>query len=99
MENNRYQMLKRIGEGVHGVVIKAVDVTNNKYVAIKKVPLKTKYGGISPNTLREIKTLQHCDCENVSSSCENWKILGKYYFSDSNIIRYISRYIWPVNCM
>lgn len=59
-------MLNRIGEGVHGVVIKAIDVTNNKFVAIKKVPLKTKYGGISPNTVREIKTLQHCDCENVS---------------------------------
>lgn len=58
-------MLNRIGEGVHGIVIKAIDVTNKKIVAIKKVPLKTKYGGISPNTLREIKTLQHCDCENV----------------------------------
>lgn len=64
-KQNRYQLLNRIGEGVHGVVIKAIDLRNNQIVAIKKIPLKTKYGGISPYTLREIKILQHCDCENV----------------------------------
>jgi cell cycle related kinase len=62
---NRYKLLKKVGEGVHGVVIKAIDTTNDMEVAIKKIPLKTKHGGISPNALREIKVLQHCDCENI----------------------------------
>jgi cell cycle related kinase len=68
----RYKLLKKVGEGVHGVVIKAIDTTTDTEVAIKKIPLKTKHGGISPNALREIKVLQHCDCENVIS------LLGMY---------------------
>lgn len=44
---NRYKILQKIGEGVHGVVLKAIDTTEgNKVVAIKKVPLRTKFGGI-----------------------------------------------------
>jgi serine/threonine protein kinase len=45
---NRYKILQKIGEGVHGVVLKAVDtMENNKIVAIKKVSLRTKFGGWS----------------------------------------------------
>lgn len=81
---NRYKIMQKIGEGVHGVVLKAIDTTeNNKTVAIKMVSLRTKFGGllsnqrlqevasktflpgISPNTLREIKSLQHADSEYV----------------------------------
>lgn len=43
---NRYQILQKIGEGVHGIVLKAVDtMENGKIVAIKKVSLRTKFGG------------------------------------------------------
>lgn len=43
---NRYKILQKIGEGVHGVVLKAVDtMENSKIVAIKKVSLRTKFGG------------------------------------------------------
>jgi hypothetical protein len=43
---NRYKLLGKIGEGVHGIVLKALDTTqNNKVVAIKKVSLRTKFGG------------------------------------------------------
>lgn len=43
---NRYKILQKIGEGVHGVVLKAIDThSNDKVVAIKKVPLRTKFGG------------------------------------------------------
>lgn len=63
----RYKLLEKLGEGVHGVVIKAVDQANdNKIVAIKKLLLKNKYGGLQLSTLREIKVLQHSECENVS---------------------------------
>ncbi|CAO1427425.1 unnamed protein product [Diamesa serratosioi] len=63
---NRYKLQGKIGEGVHGVVVKAIDTLhNNKVVAIKIVSLRTKFGGISPSTLREIKSLQHCDSEHI----------------------------------
>lgn len=65
----RYKLLEKLGEGVHGVVIKAEDqANNNKIVAIKKLILKNKFGGLQLSTLREIKVLQHCDCDNVSVS-------------------------------
>lgn len=63
---SRYKMLEKIGEGVHGCVFKALDLQRNRAVAIKKVALKNKYGNISLNTLREIKSLQLSNCENVS---------------------------------
>lgn len=71
----RYKLLGRIGEGVHGLVIKAVDQTNNQFVAIKKLTLKNKNGGIQLSTLREIKVLQHCSYEHVSKVNVN-KIMG-----------------------
>lgn len=64
---SRYQLLGRIGEGVHGVVVKARDLqSDDKMVAIKKLSLRTKFGVISLNTVREIRALQHCRCDNVS---------------------------------
>lgn len=62
----RYKMLKQIGEGVHGSVFKALDLQDQRPVAIKKVILTTKFGNISLHTLREIKTLQLCDSQFVS---------------------------------
>lgn len=64
---NRYELLHKIGEGVHGVVLQALDLEcNNRLVAIKRVALRNKYGAIATNTIREIKSLQQCDHENVS---------------------------------
>lgn len=65
---NRYKLTGKLGEGVHGVVLKAIDLTLNKEVAIKKVSLKTKHGDISLSIIREIKVLQNCDCKYVSGS-------------------------------
>lgn len=62
---SRYKMLEKIGEGVHGCVFKALDLQRNRPVAIKKVALKNKFGNISLNTLREIKTLQLSKSEYV----------------------------------
>ncbi|XP_055384946.1 cyclin-dependent kinase 20 isoform X2 [Condylostylus longicornis] len=62
---NRYKMIGKIGEGVHGYVIKAIDLNTNKEVAIKKVPLRNKHGNISLTTVREIKVLQHSSCEYI----------------------------------
>lgn len=62
---NRYKLIDKIGEGVHGVVLRAIDMTNNRDVAIKKISLRTKYGEIALTAVRELKVLQHCDHKNV----------------------------------
>ncbi|XP_004534373.2 cyclin-dependent kinase 20 [Ceratitis capitata] len=64
---SRFKMLEKIGEGVHGYVFKAIDLQRQEPVAIKKVALKNKFGNISLNTLREIKTLQLCQSEYIVS--------------------------------
>lgn len=63
--SGRYKYLQKIGEGVHGIVLRAQDLTTGRDVAIKKVSLRTKHGEISLSTVREIKALQHCDCQYV----------------------------------
>lgn len=64
---NRYKIVQKIGEGVHGLVLKAHDMSTNRDVAIKKVALRTKYQEISFSAIREIKVLQLCDCNYVNS--------------------------------
>lgn len=73
--NGRYKYLQKLGEGVHGMVLKAHDLTTGKDVAIKKVSLRTKHGEISLSTVREIKALQHCDCKNVSIIIKKLKLV------------------------
>lgn len=71
---NRYKLIEKIGEGVHGIVLKAIDTNTNQIVAIKKLSLRTKYGEISLPAVREIKVLQHCDHKNV---CVLYKSFGE----------------------
>ena len=61
-----YVVLGRIGEGAHGVVMKAKKKETGQIVALKKVPLKRLDEGIPNNILREIKALQQIDNEYVS---------------------------------
>lgn len=52
------------------------------YISIKKFFCSTfpPSAGISPNTLREIKTLQHSDCEYVSlSRCDSFNRLLRQF--------------------
>lgn len=88
----RYQMLGRIGEGVHGVVVKARDLSNDdKIVAIKKLTLRTKHGWIAPCAIREIKVLQNSQCENVGRLVDfktpKFKLFSTRFSPSSTCIR------------
>ena len=55
----RYKILGPVGEGAHGLVLKARDTqNNNQEVALKKVFLKRVEDGIPITMLREVKVLQ-----------------------------------------
>ncbi|XP_012277522.1 cyclin-dependent kinase 20 [Orussus abietinus] len=56
MEN--YTITGRIGEGAHGLVLKAYHNTKGHEVALKKVLLKRIDDGIPTSIIREVKTLQ-----------------------------------------
>lgn len=92
--SNRYKVLQKIGEGVHGIVLKAQDLSNNRIVAIKKLPLRTKHGETSLSTIREVKSLQFCSCSYVSGNRFNFELLKliKFISKDYRINR---RVCWP----
>ncbi|KAL5516172.1 hypothetical protein EMCRGX_G001446 [Ephydatia muelleri] len=56
-----YQILGRIGEGAHGIVLKAKHIQTGELVALKKVPLRRLEDGIPNSALREIKALQESE--------------------------------------
>lgn len=63
MEN--YRILERIGEGAHGVVLKALCVESGEAVALKKISIRLIDHQIPHAIMREIQALQQLDHENV----------------------------------
>lgn len=59
-EMDRYTIAGRIGEGAHGLVLKAYDNATpaRRPVALKRVLLKRIEDGIPTSVVREVKTLQ-----------------------------------------
>ncbi|KAH7942332.1 hypothetical protein HPB49_022940 [Dermacentor silvarum] len=62
---DNYKALGWIGEGAHGVVLKARCSLTGKIVAVKKIPHRAADNSLPCATLREIKAIQHLEHENV----------------------------------
>ncbi len=63
---DKYQFLRKIGQGAYGVVFKARDKRDGRrVVALKKVLLRGETEGFPITALREIKLLQQIDHDNV----------------------------------
>ncbi|KAF0982569.1 hypothetical protein FDP41_011499 [Naegleria fowleri] len=64
MEN--YTIIEKIGEGTFGVVLKAKRKADGKVVALKKIRIrKQEYEDFPKNVIREAKSLQHVNHNNV----------------------------------
>jgi len=59
-----YSVMGKIGEGAHGVVLRAKRIDTGRTVALKKVLIRRLEDGIPKNALREIKALQQIDEHN-----------------------------------
>ncbi|KAF2353651.1 Protein kinase domain, partial [Trinorchestia longiramus] len=60
-----YTVTGRIGEGAHGVVVRAKHNLTGREVALKKIPLRRLDQGMPATALREIKALQQIQSEYV----------------------------------
>lgn len=63
---DQYKVIGRIGEGAHGLVLKAKHKVSGNEVALKKLLLKRMDDDIPIQIVREIKALQEIDCRYVS---------------------------------
>ncbi|XP_076029347.1 cyclin-dependent kinase 20-like [Oratosquilla oratoria] len=60
-----YTVVGRIGEGAHGIVVRARHNLTGQMVALKKVPLRRLEQGMPITALREIKALQEVNSSHV----------------------------------
>lgn len=60
-----YKVMGRIGEGAHGIVLRAKNRKTGDYVALKRM-LTNKDDKISVSVLREVKSLQYVNSKYVS---------------------------------
>ena len=63
---SEFRKVRKIGEGTYDEVHEALDIANNNLrVAMKKLLIENKDGGIPITALREICILKHLHHENV----------------------------------
>lgn len=98
----KYTVLGRIGEGAHGVVLRAKQVQTGHTVALKRICLKKLDDGIPNNALREIKALQVIDCDYVVKLIEvfphgsGFVLVFEYMQSDlAEVLRNSDLYLTP----
>ncbi|KAF4521550.1 hypothetical protein B566_EDAN001270 [Ephemera danica] len=75
-----YKVLGRIGEGAHGLVLRAKHKSTGNEVALKKLLLKRMDDGVPIQIVREIKALQEVDCpygeSDIDQLCVVLRMLG-----------------------
>lgn len=64
-QTTKFDLIEKLGEGTYGVVYKALDKSNNKYVALKKLRLDQDEEGVPPTSIREIALLKELDHPNI----------------------------------
>nr|XP_027216046.1 cyclin-dependent kinase A-2-like [Penaeus vannamei] len=63
-----YTVIGRIGEGAHGVVVRAKHNLTGKTVALKKIPLRRLDQGMPTTALREIKALREINSQHRTNT-------------------------------
>ncbi|XP_065219055.1 cyclin-dependent kinase 2-like [Planococcus citri] len=61
----QYDAQEKIGEGTYGIVYKAWDIIQQRYIALKKIRVESYVEGIPSTALREISLLKELDHPNI----------------------------------
>jgi serine/threonine protein kinase len=92
---NEFHKVRKIGEGTYGEVYEAIDTTNNRRVAMKKLRIDNKDEGIPITALREMCILKHLHHENVVELYEIIqdvdKIILIFEYADMDLKMYIDK--------
>ena len=92
---NEFKKLRKIGEGTYGEVYEAIDTTNNRRVAMKKMRLDNKDEGIPITALREMCILKHLHHENIVELYEIIQDLDKiiliFEYADMDLKMYLNK--------
>ena len=92
---NEFKKLRKIGEGTYGEVYEAIDTTNNRRVAMKKMRLDNKDEGIPITALREMCILKHLHHENIIELYEIIQDLDKiiliFEYADMDLKIYLNK--------
>ena len=92
---NEFKKLRKIGEGTYGEVYEAIDTTNNRRVAMKKMRLDNKDEGIPITALREMCILKHLHHENIVELYEIIQDLDKiiliFEYADMDLKIYLNK--------
>ena len=80
LQNGRYSILKRLGEGGKGVVYKARDIVLNRIVAIKMLKSESSSGEEFPRFIREAQAVAKLNHPNIVSIYDIGKEYGKQFF-------------------
>lgn len=61
----KYQKIRKVGEGTYGVVYEAKDTKTSEIVALKKIRLQAEEEGIPSTAIREISLLKELQHKNI----------------------------------
>jgi len=91
--DQRYEKVQKIGEGTYGVVYKAKDRIDGRFVALKKIRLEQEDEGVPSTAIREISILKELQHPNVVSLLDVENLPNKLYlvfeYLDQDLKKYM----------
>jgi len=89
----RYEKVQKIGEGTYGVVYKARDRKEPRFVALKKIRLEHEDEGVPSTAIREISILKELDHPNIVKLLDVENLPNKLYlvfeYLDQDLKKYM----------
>jgi len=89
----RYEKLQKIGEGTYGVVYKAKDKQDGRFLALKKIRLEHEDEGVPSTAIREISILKELQHPNIVNLLDVVNLPNKLYlvfeYLDQDLKKYM----------
>jgi len=97
--NQRYEKVQKIGEGTYGVVYKAKDRVDGKFVALKKIRLEHEDEGVPSTAIREIAILQELKHANIVTLLDVENLPNKLYLVFEYLDQDLKKYMDSINAL